>query len=175
MAYAAGWFAAGVLAVLLGSVSVSMVGHRVTGSRPAPLNASEVRHELEVGTVTSTTVPLVPTTAPPPPTTTTTASPTAPPPSRPVTSTTMTTVATTHRTEPAELRTYTLVGGTVTLRFAASGVTVEVATPNPGFALDVELAHDTGVRVELESDEHRSRVEGWWDGGPRDEVHEEDD
>lgn len=173
MAFTAGWFAAGVAAVLLGSVSVSMVGNRVTGSRPAPLSAADVRHQLDVTEATSTTVATstTTTTAPPPPPTTATP---AAPASRPPSPTTTAPVPTT-REVPAELRTYTLVGGTVTLRFTASRVTVEVATPNPGFALDIEPTHTNGVRVELEGEDHRSRVEGWWDDGPRDEVHEEGD
>jgi hypothetical protein len=29
------------------------------------------------------------------------------------------------------------------------------------------------VRVEFENDSHRSRIEGWWDGGPQDRVREQ--
>lgn len=181
MAYAAGWLAAGVVAVVFGSVSVSMLSNRVTGSRPAPLNADEVRQQLidaEATTTTTTVLDSSPTTlaqpAPPPPPPTSTTVP-SPPRARPPAPATTTTVAPAHQEAPAELRSYTLVGGTVTLRFSASGVTVEVATPNPGFAVDVEPTHENGVRVELESEDHHSQVEGWWDGGPRDEVQEDSD
>ena len=48
-----------------------------------------------------------------------------------------------------------------------------VATPAPGFTADIGEAHDGGARVEFESDDHRSRLDGWWDGGPQDEVRED--
>ena len=66
------------------------------------------------------------------------------------------------------------MGGTATLRFCPAGVTVVVATPAPGFTVDISETHGGGVRVEFESDDHRSRLEGWWDGGPQDEVGEDD-
>ena len=64
-------------------------------------------------------------------------------------------------------RSYDLVGGTATLRFSPSGVTVVVATPGAGFTVDIGESHGGGARVEFESDDHRSRLDGWWDGGPR--------
>ena len=71
-------------------------------------------------------------------------------------------------------RTYNLVGGSATLRFTPSGVSVVLADPKPGFSADVD--DDGGrVRIRFESDSHRSQVEGWWDGGPRDEVREDGD
>ena len=48
-----------------------------------------------------------------------------------------------------------------------------VATPAAGFTVDIGESHDGGARVEFESDDHRSRVDGWWDGGPQDEVRED--
>lgn len=74
-----------------------------------------------------------------------------------------------------ETRTYALVGGTVSLRFEPSGVTVAFANPAGGFDVEVEEEHGNGVRVEFESESHRSRVTGWWDGGPRDEVDDRPD
>lgn len=70
-------------------------------------------------------------------------------------------------------RTYSLVGGDVALRFTADGVTVVYATPRPGFTVELSESHDTGARVEFEGEDHRSRLEGWWDGGPVDEVRED--
>ena len=49
------------------------------------------------------------------------------------------------------------------------------APPPPGFTVEVERAHDGVQRVEFESDDHREPVDGWWDGGPQDEVREERD
>lgn len=186
--YVAVWFVAGVGAVALATGAVSMVGSQVTGDRPAPLSADQVRSELAAAAASSTTtVSGTPTTGPGSaitetggaPTTTTpdssggpggpapTVAPSDPGPSP-------TTTAPPPAATPTETRTYTLVGGTATLQFGPSGVTVLAASPNPGYDVELEPTHDTGVRVEFESDGHRSRVEGWWDGGPRDEVEETD-
>lgn len=183
-AYVVAWFAAGVAAVSLATAGVSMVGNQVTGSRPAPLSAAEVQAELTGDATTTTATP-----TPDPSGGSTTTGPAATTPiGGPSTSvdgpgTTPTTAApaavpspttTVPPSAPPETRTYTLVGGTATLRFASSGVTVVVASPNAGYAVDVEETHGNGVRVEFSSDEHRSRVEGWWDGGPQDETEEQD-
>jgi hypothetical protein len=174
--YVAAWFAAGVAAVSLASAGVSMVGNQVTGSRPSPLSAADVEAELiadEPATTTTTTLT-------PPPTNPGTGTPTTggtnPGPTATSAPTSVTPPPTTAPpAAPAVTRTYTLVGGTATLRFEAAGVTVVVASPNAGYSVDTESTHDNGVRVEFRSDEHRSRVEGWWDGGPRDEVDESDE
>ena len=71
------------------------------------------------------------------------------------------------------MRTYNLVGGTAALRFSPSGVTVEYATPKAGFTVEVEPENVNGVKVEFESADHKSRVDGWWDNGPRDRVRED--
>ena len=160
------WFVGGALAVALAVAAVGRVGNEVTGSRPSPLSAEEVAQELAA--TTSTTAPSA-TTSPTTDTTPTTAgSPTTAP------SATVTTVAPPPTTAAAgETRTYSLVGGTATLRFEPTGVTVLAATPNPGFSVHAEPEHVNGVKVEFESEGHESQVSGWWDGGPRDEVRED--
>ena len=181
--HVAAWFAAGVAAVVLASVAVSMVSGQVTGSRPAPLSAAQVEDELaaasdgtttttgSTGSTTSTSAPAAAgtaTTVPggPPATATPTTSASGPGP---------TTTTTTRPPGPApSSKTYDMVGGTATLRFSAAGVTVLTATPKPGFSVDTSSTHGNGVRVEFESDDHRSRVDAWWDGGPQDEVREDD-
>jgi hypothetical protein len=176
--FVAAWFAAGVVAVAVASVGVSMVGHQVIGSRPAPLSAAQVSEELAAteaspdgtGTTTSSTTTTTSPEGPPPPAATGGPGTTVtPPPTQPGAS--PTTVA-----PPAQptTKTYDLVGGTATLRFSPSGVTVVVATPNAGFSVDVGQSHGNGVQLEFESDDHRSRVDAWWDGGPQDEVREDD-
>lgn len=197
--YVAAWFVAGVAAVVLASAGVSMVSRQVTGSRPAPLSAEQVREELAAddddpgaGTTTTTTAPAGPTTttAPAGPTTTLDSSPSTPggvgspattPPAggspgsgSPGAVAPTTTAAPPPPATAATTRTYNLVGGTATLRFTPDGVTVVVATPKAGFSVDVGDSDDGDARVEFESDEHRSRVDAWWDGGPQDEVREED-
>lgn len=171
------WFAAGAVSVALATVGVSMVGNQVTGSRPSPLSAEEVRREL-VGddATTTTTLPDDGTTSVPPGSATTT-TPSAPrtttPTSRPSGSAgPATTAPTTLPEAPPETRTYVLVGGTATLQFASSGVTVTDATPNAGYSVSIEPEHTNGFSVDFRSEDHRSRVKGWWDGGPRDEVEE---
>ena len=62
----------------------------------------------------------------------------------------------------------------MSLRFGADWVTVAWANPKPGFEVDVEPEHGNGVQVRFESDDHRSRVTGWWADGPRDEVREDE-
>lgn len=74
---------------------------------------------------------------------------------------------------PAEVRSYALVGGTATLRFAPGRVTVVSAEPSPGFVMDVEGDGTAEVRVEFDSDGHRSRLRGSWDAGPRERVDED--
>lgn len=190
--YLAAWLAAGVAAVALASIGVSMVGRQVTRDRPPPLSAEEVRSELESGDAqstvsTATTVTLPPdaasTTVPPAvdgepspgadgsPSPTSSPRATTAPGSIPVRSGATTTTA--PQTTASETRSYTLVGGSATLRFSPSGVTVVAASPNPGYSVEMEATHDNGVRVRFETEGHESEVIGWWDGGPRDEVSEE--
>lgn len=186
LVFVAAWFAAGIGAVLLASIGVSMVGRQVTADRPPPLSADEIRSELgsdpdggELGTTTtsSTLVPSTSTTlapvgaqpgageagaGPAPSGPAVTAAPPAPPPGGSVTT----------APPPAETRSYALVGGSVTLRFSSGGVSVVAATPNAGYSVETETTHGTGVRVRFRSEGHESEVEGWWDGGPRDQVQE---
>lgn len=180
--FVAAWLGAGVAAVALATAGVSMVGNQVTGSRPSPLSADEVRQELEardLSTTTSTTGPTEPSTttslgAPSGGEATTEATPrSGTATTRPGTSpTTAPPAPTTTTAEPVELRTYSLVGGTATLRFAPSGVSLVDAVPAAGFSTEIEPTHSNGIRVEFENESHRSRVEGWWDGGPRDATEE---
>ncbi len=177
--YLAAWFLAGAVAVGVATAGVSMVGDQVTDSRRAPFSAEQVREELaadvEAQATTTTTDPSVSsttmTTAPAAPPVTVGGTGTAGPSTAGATTTTTTTTA----PPPAPSTvTYNLVGGTATLRFSASGVTVVAAVPSAGFSVAVSQTHGTGKRVEFERDDHRSRVDGWWDGGPQDEVREDD-
>lgn len=182
--YVAAWLAAGAVSVAFATMGVSMVGSQVTGSRPAPLTGAEVRGELANGT-TTTTVAGATTTLPPGDDAAATFA--AGHPSSPPTTTSVLShdgagesgeggERADSATAPAGpvSRTYVLTGGTVTLQFTSGGVTVQEATPNPGYsAAPPESTHDNGVRVEFDNGSHQSRVEGWWDDGPQDEVREE--
>jgi hypothetical protein len=177
--YLTAWFVAGVGAVWLASAGVAMVGQQVTDdSRPAPLSADQVRDELaaEDGITTTTTAPSATSTTGAGPTTTaggtaTTQGSGGPPASGGV-ATTATTSAPPPPAPAPTTKTYNLVGGTATLRFSSTGVTVVAAFPNAGFAVEVS-DHEGAARVEFESDDHRSRLDGWWAGGPQDEVRED--
>jgi hypothetical protein len=171
------WFVTGALAAAVATAGVAVVDDQLTSPRPAPLSAEQVRREVAASSATSTTasdggVATTTTTrrrsdevtstttaagtgADGGPTATTTTPPAAP-------------------AAPPETRTYDLVGGTATLRFSAAGVTVLAASPAPGFTVDIGDSHDGGKRVEFESDDHRSRLDAWWAGGPQDEVREDD-
>jgi hypothetical protein len=47
--------------------------------------------------------------------------------------------------------------------------------PKLGFEVRYQPVEGNGWRVEFVGDEGRSRVEGWWDGGPRDRVDDDFD
>lgn len=75
----------------------------------------------------------------------------------------------------AEVRSYPLVGGNVTLRYEPGRVTVVSADAAQGFIQEIDGNGTAQVTVEFESDGHRSRLRGEWrDGGPRDRVEEDD-
>jgi hypothetical protein len=73
---------------------------------------------------------------------------------------------------PAQVLTFDLVGGTTSISFSAQGVEVLWATPRPGFT--VRIDGGSTARVEFRSDEHDSRIDAWWDGGPQTSVREDD-
>ncbi len=171
-----GWVLAAVAGLGLASWGVALVGRSVTDRRPAPLTAAQVDARLTDLSTTTTAPPTTDTTGDTSTTTSTT-----------TTTTVSTTVAPggatttvpgqdqspTTTASPTVTRAYPVQGGSVTLRFEPGRVSVVVANPAPGFDVEVEPDHDNGVRVEFESDYHRSRVVAWWDGGPQDVVTEE--
>lgn len=154
---AAVWLMVAVAAVTVAWQGVNVVGRQVTDRRPAALSAGEIEDRLSARTAGDGAGASAGASTEPP---STTASSTAPPATA---------------ASAAETRTYNLVGGTVSLRFAATGVTVVFANPGPGFTVDSEPENVNGVKVEFESETHRSRVDGWWDNGPLDRVREEPD
>ncbi len=189
--YTAAWVVAAVASALVASQGVALVGRQVTDRRPAPLSTTEIEDELAAleqakastttaavtaSTSTSSTTSIVPTS------TEATVPSTRPPSSGRSSTTAVTSPGSSSTSAPpartatkaAETRTYNLEGGTVSLRFTSSGVTVVFANPAAGFDVEVEPEHVNGVKVEFESETHRSRVDGWWEGGPVDRIREED-
>lgn len=177
---ALGWLAATAVAVAVAYAGVSAVAGGVVDPLPATLGLQGVATSSEVAPSPSPVpsdagaatppaddgspgvAPTAPATAPP-----TGGSPPAPP----------TTATPDPQPEaPAdEVRTYSLVGGTATLRFTPGAVVVVSAHPNPGFTQEVEGDGTAEVTVQFESEHHRSRLRGSWEGGPRDRVEEDDD
>ena len=164
------WFLAGAVAVGAASAGVGVVSRELTGrTHPAPMSADQVAAEVAAAATSSTTTPAggasTTTTSVAPSTTTTTTA-------RGATTSTTTPPVT---SAPAPItKSYQLIGGSATLRFSPGGVTVVVATPKPGFTVEVE-GEGSGVRVEFESETHKSRLDAWWDGGPQAEVREDAD
>jgi hypothetical protein len=160
LTFVVAWLAAAAVAGTIAWQGVGIVTRQVTDQRPASLTAAELRAlagastTLPVATSTTLRIGSSPSTTAP----TTTAPPTSP---------------TTAPPAPVETRTYNLTGGSVALRFGANGVSVVWATPNAGFVVDVEPERANGVKVEFESESHRSRIDGWWSDGPQDRVREE--
>jgi hypothetical protein len=173
IAFVALWFLAGAAATTVAWLGVSTVSDQLagSGSHPDPLSADEIAAEVEgastttVASLDTTTSTSTTSTTAPQVTTTTRSSP--PATSSPPSSTT------TAAPQPV-VRSYDLVGGSATLQFSSSGVTVVVASPKAGFTVDIGSSHDGGKRVEFESTDHLSRLDAWWDGGPQDEVREDD-
>ena len=73
-----------------------------------------------------------------------------------------------------ETQTFQLIGGTTSIKFSPGYTKVLWATPNPGFDVSVE-PESPGIKVEFRSDQHRSRVDAWWEDGPQHEIREEPD
>lgn len=147
-----GWTAATLVAVAVAYGGVSAVAGRVVDPLPPTLGLPSAPEPTETTTAPASS-PTSATTTPPP----TDVEPTAEP-------TTTSTAAT---------RSYTLVGGSATLRFEPGRVTVVTAAPAQGFRMDVEGEGTSELRVEFDSDAHRSRLRGWWEGGARDRIDED--
>jgi hypothetical protein len=150
------WLVAAVVASVIAWQGVGLVGDQVTDRRPATFTEDEVEAELAEQAREDTSPPTTPPgtgdQSPEGPTTTTAGDQSAP-----------------------EARTYRLGGGTVVLRFGPAGVTLEQAVPKLGFEVRYQPVEDNGWRVEFVGDEGRSRVEGWWDGGPQERVDDDVD
>lgn len=188
----AGWVTATVAVTGVAVAGVQIVSNRVVEPLP-PIAAAEPTTS-DVQSVGETPSPSSPpsesspspaVTSPSPtssPTPTSTSAPTSSPTS---TSTpTPTTSPTTdddddddEESTASELRSYSVVGGSVTLRFSPGKVEVVSVQPNPGFTVDIEGDGTAEASVRLESETHESRVKGWWEAGhgPRDEVREDAD
>lgn len=135
------WLAAAIAAAVVAWTGVGLAGDQVTDERLATLSSEEIEGALAAENATSTT--------------TTTGTPTTTPP------------ATEPPTTSGETRTFRTSRGTAALVFSPGGVTLDWAAPNAGYQVEQGPGDHGGWRVEFEGDDGRSRVEGWWDGGPQ--------
>ncbi|MDW3179274.1 MAG: hypothetical protein R8J94_17900 [Acidimicrobiia bacterium] len=90
-----------------------------------------------------------------------------------VPSTSSTTTVAPQSSSPEQIRTFNLVGGTTAISFSSTAVEVLWATPNPGFDVEIKPG-SSSVRVEFESNEHKSRIDAWWSDGPQQAIREDD-
>lgn len=81
------------------------------------------------------------------------------------------TATTAEQTDQTVTQTFVLTGGTTAISFSPAGVTVIYANANDGFSAKIQ-PEGAGIKVEFESDYHKSRVEAWWYDGPRNEIRE---
>lgn len=170
MTYVLIWLAATATAVFVAAAAVGSVRDQVTDTPTAmapPTTTTTVAATTTTGlpvadtstpTTTTTTAPTVTTTSPPNPPPTTIA---APPPS-------------------SEIRSYDLVGGSVTVEIGSTDVHLAGASPKAGFSMDVEDNGPDKVEVEFKSDDHESHFSGQFEDGrfvPKIEEsgHDEDD
>ncbi|MCU1484819.1 MAG: hypothetical protein JWN67_1565 [Actinomycetia bacterium] len=135
---AATWLATTVLATFVVSLGVHVVTSEVTTRRPAPL--ALVRAAATTTTTSTTVAPTTTSTTVPPATTSTVR--------RPTTTTAV----------PATVRTANGRGGSVSVRFTRTSVSLVVATPSPGYAVSVFDDGPRSVSVVFRTDDHVTRV-----------------
>ena len=166
MTYALIWLAVTATAVFIAAAAVGSVRDQVTETPTAMIPTTTVTTlgpaipsdpAADVGSAPATTSPT--TTAP----TTTTIAPTTTLPdvsattTEPPAPTTTTAAPTTTTIAPTtEIRSYELIGGSVTVEVGNGTVGLAGASPKAGFSMDVENSGPEKVEVEFESDHHES-------------------
>jgi len=169
--YALLWLAVTAAAVFVAAAAVGSVRDQVTDAPAAmaPMTTttttaptvSSVTPVADTSTTTTTAGPLTTTTVAQT-TTTAPAATTTKPPSPPPTTT-----STTSTTPPpaSEIRSYELVGGSVTVEIGSSTVQLAGASPKAGFRMEVEANGPNKVQVEFTSDHHESHFSGEFKDG----------
>jgi hypothetical protein len=168
------WFLGTFLAAFVAWQGIAVVADAVTGDRPGDLTGDDVAAALAAASAASTAPggsASTTTSAPAGSVTTASTATTAPA----GTATTAPTTSSPPATAEASTRNYSLVGGTVTVRFSPTAVTVISAVPRNGYSVELEQEGPTQVSVRFESDDHESRLDAYWSDGPRDEVEERDE
>lgn len=181
----AGWALATVLALILGLQAVSAISASVTSSPKAPLSPSSVKAALDRSSAstgsssssssdedtsssdpaTGSTVRVDPGSQQAPSSNDVPASSDEPVSAADSESSSATAVP--------EDRAYQLVGGSVGVRFENGEAHLLWATPNSGFSVE-SSGSSSDVDVRFRNDSHESRLKAFWDGGPQQEIEEND-
>jgi len=185
------WLAVTAAAVLIASAAVSSVRDQVTDTPTAMLPPTTIaigstdqlvadpsqpdtppttlpEASTAPPTSVSTTTSKIPTDAPTtvPTTTTAPSSETEPEPVETTTTATTTVPTTTTTTAPpTEIRSYDLVGGSVSVEVGDRTVRLAGASPKPGFTMEVENSGPEKVEVEFHNDDHESHFTGKFEDG----------
>lgn len=191
MTYALIWLAVTTTAVFIAAAAVGSVRDQVTDAPTAMVPTTTSTSSLAEPTTTTTEAGLTPSTTESPTTTTSTtttiavstttvpeASTTTTQPPAPTT--TATPPTTTTAPPSTEIRSYDLVGGSVTVEVGSNTVGLAGASPKAGFSMEVENSGPEKVEVEFKSEDHKSHFSAKFEDGvfvPKieEEPHEEDD
>ena len=191
-AYPLIWLAVTVTAVLIASAAVSSVRDQVTDTPTAmlppttiaissteqlvvdPVESASIAPALIDDSIVSTTSTSTTTTTAPSETSTTVPTTTAPPTSdpesepvdeAPATTTTSAPTTTTTSVPSTEIRSYELVGGSVSVEIGDGTVRLAGASPKPGFTMEVENPGPEKVEVEFHNDDHESDFSAKFEDG----------
>lgn len=165
------WLVATVLAVIIASAAVGAVRSGVTDQ---PSASEPFFGAADTVTTSSTLEPTTSTTTTPSDTlgSTTTildggigSTTTQPSASTTTPSTTIPQDQTTTTTSASFTKTYTLIGGRVTISANDPSVTFISAIPNAGFSVDLESSGPTEVKVEFDSEDRESEFTAKWRDG----------
>ncbi len=159
------WLLGTAAAVVVAWSAVQVIASQVVERRPEPLSAQAVQ-KLEATPTTSPSPESVPESPRP--------ASTAPPASPPSGSPPVTTTAppnggagsTPNPSAVRSSRTFTLQGGTASVSCQNNQISLNWATPNAGFQVELDW-HDSNsvLEVRFRSDTHESRLESWCSGG----------
>ena len=179
MTYALIWLAVTGTAVFVAAAAVGSVRDQVTETPTAMIPTTAVAAPLanppvsttEIGSAPATTV--APTTTTPAASTTSTSTTIVPdagttttkPPTPTTTTTTPPPTTTTTTPSSTEIRSYDLIGGSVTVEVGSNTARLAGASPKAGFTMDVENSGPEEVEVEFKSDQHESQFSGRFEDG----------
>lgn len=179
------WLGATIVSVAIASAAVAGVRDRVVETpvaMGAPTTTTTVASATTSTFAATTTTSTTTSTTEPPATTSTTSTTvadveqTTSTTAAPETTTTTSTTTTTTVAPSPSYETYSLVGGTVTLAWGDGVVSVAAVDPNLGYRAETEQEGPAEVKVEFESNDHKSVLRAYFDDGePKVTKNEEGD